>query len=83
LCTVVVYNRESMMTYLPVDISEIIIFFTCLLIIIFLMLFVRDITYSLPRYSLIIQLRYGLIDIPYIYRFRGSNILMSQDRILI
>ncbi|MFX1506698.1 MAG: hypothetical protein ACFFDC_11400 [Promethearchaeota archaeon] len=78
ICSIVIYNRESMAIYLPTYISEIIILLVCLLIIMFLMLFIRDIAYSLPRYSLIIQLRYGLIDVPYIYHFRGLNALMSH-----
>ena len=66
------------MIFLPTYISEIIVLIVSLLIIMFLLLFIRDIAYSLPRYSLIIQLRYGLIDIPYIYRFKGLNVLMSH-----
>jgi len=70
-----------MMTYLQIEITEIIIFLASLLIISFILLIIRDFTYSLPRYSLIIQLRYSLIDIPYIYRFQGLNVLMSHERI--
>ena len=81
ICFIVIYNRGSMVTYLPYNISEFLIFLTCSLIIVFLMVFIRDVAYSLPRYSLIIQLRYGLIDVPYIYRFRGLNVLMSHERV--
>ncbi|MFW9905534.1 MAG: hypothetical protein ACFFFH_14425 [Candidatus Thorarchaeota archaeon] len=77
-CSIIVYNRESMMIYFPIHISELIILLVSLLIIMFLMLFIKDIVYSLPRYSLIIQLRYGLIDVPYIYHFRRLNVLMSH-----
>ncbi|MFX0122393.1 MAG: hypothetical protein ACFFAE_02065 [Candidatus Hodarchaeota archaeon] len=80
-CFIVIYNRESMKTYLSVEISEILLFLIALLVIMYLMLGIRDIVYSLPRYSLLIQLRYGLIDIPYIYHFQGLNVLMIHERV--
>ncbi|MFW9916899.1 MAG: hypothetical protein ACFFGZ_14935 [Candidatus Thorarchaeota archaeon] len=71
-------NKEYFYDYIPHLVVDAILVLLGIFAIILLPLLFRDIIYSLPRYSLLIQLRYGNIEIPYITRFKDMNVLMSQ-----
>lgn len=42
------------------------------------LLLIIDLVASLPRYSLLVQLRFGTIEVPYISHFKGINSLMTE-----